>query len=272
MPEDRQRRVSNRLKPGRLLRMFDLQRLSGPTLYDETHGVAVQLGDRVRIGRSRHNTIRLLDASVSGEHALLEWRDDHWELRDLGSRNGSRVDGQAVPAGGTLVVGLGSTLEFAQEERVWVLLDARDPTDHQERPVDHTVLTATVDKPLGLHEAVFHFQVSRDEETAFWSVQLGNRTHDLGSRAHVYLAVTLARLRLAEQHLPEAERGWTYGDELAHRLGMTPETLKVQVYRVRRQLQGLLVGAAQVIERRAATNQIRFGADRIVLGDTEPDQ
>lgn len=250
--------------------MFDPQRLAGPTLYDETHGVAIQLGERVRVGRSRHNAVRLSDPSVSGEHALLEWRDDHWELRDLGSRNGSRVDGQPVPAGGTLVVGLGSTLEFAQEDRVWVMLDARDPTDHEERPVDHTVLTATVDKPLGLDEAVFQFVVSRDEETAAWSVRLGNRTYDLGNRAHVYLVVTLARLRLAEQHLPEADRGWTYGDELAHKLGMTPETLKVQVYRTRRQLQGLLVGAAQIIERRAATNQIRFGADHIEFGPSDP--
>lgn len=243
--------------------MADLDQLTGPTLYDENNAIAIELDVRVRIGRSRHNAIRLTDPSVSGEHALIEWRDDHWEVRDLGSRNGTRVDGQPVPSGGSLVVGLGSTIEFAQDERVWVMLDARDPADSTPVTADRTLLTATIEKPLGLRDAVFHFQVSRDEETVNWSVTVGNRTVDLGSRVHVYLVLTLARLRLEEQALPEPERGWTYGDDLARSLGTTPETMKVQVYRARRQLQGLIVGAAGLIERRAATNQIRFGADRI---------
>lgn len=245
--------------------MADLDQLTGPTLYDESNAIALELDVRVRIGRSRHNAIRLTDPSVSGEHALIEWRDGHWEVRDLGSRNGTRVDGQPVPAGSSLVVGLGSTIEFAQDDRVWVMLDARDPADSTPAAADRTLLTATIEKPLGLQDARFYFRVSRDEETVHWSVTVGNRTVELGSRAHVYLVLTLARLRLDEHQLPEAERGWTYGDDLARSLGMTPETMKVQVYRARRQLQGLIVGAAGLIERRAATNQIRFGADRIVI-------
>lgn len=33
---------------------------------------------------------------MSGHHAVIRWDRDHWTLRDLGSRNGTRVDGQPV--------------------------------------------------------------------------------------------------------------------------------------------------------------------------------
>jgi hypothetical protein len=51
------------------------------------------------IGRSRTCTIRLAEPEVSGEHALLRWRNGIWELQDLHSRNGTYVDGRAVGAG-----------------------------------------------------------------------------------------------------------------------------------------------------------------------------
>ncbi len=239
--------------------------LTGPAIYDEQAGQLVPLIPRTAVGRSRHNDLRLSDPSVSGEHARIEWRETHWVVRDLGSRNGSVVDGQPVPAGGTAPIGVGSCIEFAQEPRSWVVLDDRDPADAAVRAVDRTLLTATIEAPLNLSDAQFRFQVSQDEETANWSVVVGHQTFDLGSRAHVYMVVTLARIRMADPSETEMERGWTYADQLARDLGMTPETLKVQVYRARRQLQGLVVGSAGVIERRAATNQIRFGSDAITF-------
>lgn len=55
--------------------------------------------DTVRIGRATNNAeweILLQDRSVSRPHAQIEHRDDGWYLRDLSSRNGTRVNGQAV--------------------------------------------------------------------------------------------------------------------------------------------------------------------------------
>jgi phosphoserine phosphatase RsbU/P len=48
------------------------------------------------IGRSSTCEIHLPDASVSRRHAEVVRRDDHFFVRDLGSRNGTRVDGAEV--------------------------------------------------------------------------------------------------------------------------------------------------------------------------------
>jgi pSer/pThr/pTyr-binding forkhead associated (FHA) protein len=49
-----------------------------------------------QIGRGTHNDVHLADDSVSGSHATLMRRGAGWYLLDLGSRNGSYVDGVRV--------------------------------------------------------------------------------------------------------------------------------------------------------------------------------
>ena len=48
------------------------------------------------IGRAEHNDVRLPDASVSGSHATLLHRSGSWRITDLGSTNGTYVDGERV--------------------------------------------------------------------------------------------------------------------------------------------------------------------------------
>ncbi len=48
------------------------------------------------LGRHPNNSIQLLDKIVSKEHCVIENRDDAWILRDLGSLNGSYVNGERV--------------------------------------------------------------------------------------------------------------------------------------------------------------------------------
>ena len=66
----------------------------------------------MRVGRSSTNAVRLLDASVSREHAEL--RDEHgiWTIRDLGSRLGTRVDGAEVHR--IRLIAPGSSLEVGR--------------------------------------------------------------------------------------------------------------------------------------------------------------
>lgn len=49
-----------------------------------------------QIGRSRYNDVRLPDESVSGRHASLVRRENRWIIFDVGSANGTYVDGQRV--------------------------------------------------------------------------------------------------------------------------------------------------------------------------------
>ncbi len=48
------------------------------------------------IGRSPDCTIVLEDRQVSRVHARILWRGDHYEIEDLGSKNGTHLNGQDV--------------------------------------------------------------------------------------------------------------------------------------------------------------------------------
>jgi len=54
-------------------------------------------GERLGIGRSSRNAIQIADATVSKEHAEIVHLADGWWIRDLGSRNGTRVNQQEAP-------------------------------------------------------------------------------------------------------------------------------------------------------------------------------
>src|SRR5204863_7494669 len=51
-----------------------------------------------RLGRASGNAIQLLDSTVSKEHAELALAGERWTIRDLGSRNGTRVNGRDAHA------------------------------------------------------------------------------------------------------------------------------------------------------------------------------
>lgn len=48
------------------------------------------------IGRHRDNDLVIDDPTVSSRHAVLEWRDGSWRVRDLASRNGTSVNRRRV--------------------------------------------------------------------------------------------------------------------------------------------------------------------------------
>ncbi len=56
-------------------------------------GGAHAIGARCRIGRSHDGDLEVLASSVSREHAELVRTEAGWTVRDLGSRNGTFVDG-----------------------------------------------------------------------------------------------------------------------------------------------------------------------------------
>jgi hypothetical protein len=61
-----------------------------PSLLDP----ALLASGRIVIGRSSGCELVVADGTVSRRHALLELRDGTWRLRDLGSRNGTWVNGR----------------------------------------------------------------------------------------------------------------------------------------------------------------------------------
>jgi DNA-binding winged helix-turn-helix (wHTH) protein len=53
-------------------------------------------GQTLTIGRNPDCTIILDDRQVSRVHARIAWRDDHYEVEDLGSKNGTHLNGRDV--------------------------------------------------------------------------------------------------------------------------------------------------------------------------------
>ena len=82
---------------------------------DGTQVIDVDEGAEILVGRSSAATIQIDDPKVSREHARIIRRDGALQLVDLGSRNGTRVNGK--PARGlTLPLASGDTIGVGQTE------------------------------------------------------------------------------------------------------------------------------------------------------------
>src|SRR5438132_1965565 len=68
--------------------------------------------ERMTVGRSSKHVVHLPDATVSKDHAEISRREDGWSVRDLGSRNGTRVNG--VEASQALVIREGDMVEIGK--------------------------------------------------------------------------------------------------------------------------------------------------------------
>jgi pSer/pThr/pTyr-binding forkhead associated (FHA) protein len=53
-----------------------------------------ELADRMTIGRAADNDLVIDDATVSAHHAVVEKMEYGYQIRDLGSTNGMRVNGE----------------------------------------------------------------------------------------------------------------------------------------------------------------------------------
>ena len=67
-----------------------------------------------RIGRAADNTLVLQDETASAHHARLSFHEGQWWLEDLGSRNGTAVNGMALE--GPLVLTYGDQIAFGRVE------------------------------------------------------------------------------------------------------------------------------------------------------------
>ena len=75
-------------------------------------GSAIPLDAVTTIGRDVNNTVVVDDPFVSAEHAALTFRGRAWYVEDLGSTNGTYVNGSLVD--GVAPLGFGDELQVGQ--------------------------------------------------------------------------------------------------------------------------------------------------------------
>ncbi|MFP4345273.1 MAG: FHA domain-containing protein [Anaerolineales bacterium] len=59
-------------------------------------GERILLRPVTALGRADDNTLVLDDPFASAHHAIVFWRENHWWLEDLGSHNGTLLNGEQV--------------------------------------------------------------------------------------------------------------------------------------------------------------------------------
>src|SRR6476469_713781 len=79
----------------------------------------------VNIGSADFNDVVIPDPSVSTSHAKLQRRDDVWILSDLGSTNGTFVEGERLS--GEVALGPGTTIKFGEVAVLFEPLDEATP-------------------------------------------------------------------------------------------------------------------------------------------------
>jgi pSer/pThr/pTyr-binding forkhead associated (FHA) protein len=77
------------------------------------------LGDLTTIGRSPGNDIVLRDGYISGEHAQIRQGDENYFLEDLGSTNGTFINGVRIKE--PVILKNGDRISFRQVDFLFVL-------------------------------------------------------------------------------------------------------------------------------------------------------
>jgi FHA domain len=104
-------------------------------LCERSTGKRCWLESEHAVGRAPTCALRLPASYVSAQHAVVRWAADAWEVKDLGSRNGTFVDDVRLQPGEDARLQRGAAIAFGHREAVWNLVDD-DPPGAMAVPVD----------------------------------------------------------------------------------------------------------------------------------------
>jgi pSer/pThr/pTyr-binding forkhead associated (FHA) protein len=119
--------------------------------------------DLVTLGRVPGNTVELPDNSVSSRHAHLTRLDGEYVFRDLGSTNGSQVNGAAAAPEEDYPLALGDTITLGSVVGVYGAEQPSDSRTVEASPIS-AVAASSSSKPANFSNASpFPVQKSRKD-------------------------------------------------------------------------------------------------------------
>ena len=93
-------------------------------LFRESTGERITLNGTLKIGKSRTNDYSLPDVStISRCHAVIDGGSQGWTVTDLGSTNGTFVNGREIAPQVPVALTAGDRIRFAREEFVFEIRD-----------------------------------------------------------------------------------------------------------------------------------------------------
>jgi hypothetical protein len=79
------------------------------------------------VGRSSACNLRIPEPYVSARHAAIRWEGHVWEIKDLGSRNGTFLNGTRLSLGQSHRLTSGCELWFGNDAEIWAFPDDSAP-------------------------------------------------------------------------------------------------------------------------------------------------
>jgi hypothetical protein len=96
-------------------------------LIQKRTGFAAELAAITSVGRAPGSQLLISDRIVSNFHAEIRWTGTCWQVRDLGTKNGTWLDGQRLQHGETRAFRSEATLSFGDPANEWQVADDAPP-------------------------------------------------------------------------------------------------------------------------------------------------
>jgi hypothetical protein len=154
-------------------------------LFDSYGGRLVTLTSRVLLGRSQACSVVVEDRRVSAEHAVISWAGQHWEVRDLGSLNGTSIDGVFIAPGTRMPLHRHARLSLGGGDP-WILADDRPVgtgarNDHTGEVVHSTTGMLALPSREDPRATIFR------RADGQWMAELGKELREIADRDHLEL-------------------------------------------------------------------------------------
>lgn len=96
-------------------------------LYHARTGKSLPVEAELVVGRSPSCGLRIDRAYVSAHHATVRWAGSSWQIRDLGSRNGTYLNGTLLEPRRTYDLPKGTAIGFGRQSEKWEFRDDSPP-------------------------------------------------------------------------------------------------------------------------------------------------